>query len=207
MNININVNEIICDNFVNIVDDIVNCKVNKAVLKGGRSSTKSQVASESILMGCMVYKESAIACIKYANKIQDRLVNTFTDSINYLGVNKWWKLRKAPLEYVLLDDLGKETDVSIKFTGCDNPETLRSMRSRRGGFRYIWLEEVFNFPTEKEVNDLLQTLARGEGDKCIIYTYNPPMSSSSWLNKKYNVKVPYNKLNIASIKTVHFEIR
>ena len=187
MNIDINVNELICDNFVDIVDDIVNCKVDKAVLKGGRSSTKSQVASESILMGCMVYKESAIACIKYANKIQDRLVNTFTDSINYLGVNKWWKLRKAPLEYVLLDDLGRETDVSIKFTGCDNPETLRSMRSRRGGFRYIWLEEVFNFPTEKEVNDLLQTLARGEGDKCIIYTYNPPMSSSSWLNKKYNV--------------------
>ena len=68
MNIDINVNELICDNFVDIVDDIVNCKVDKAVLKGGRSSTKSQVASESILMGCMVYRESAIACIKYASK-------------------------------------------------------------------------------------------------------------------------------------------
>ena len=42
MNIDINVNELICDNFVDIVDDIVNCKVDKAVLKGGRSSTKSE---------------------------------------------------------------------------------------------------------------------------------------------------------------------
>ena len=45
MNIDMNINELICDNFIDIVDDIVNCKVDKAGLKGGRSSTKSQVAS------------------------------------------------------------------------------------------------------------------------------------------------------------------
>ena len=185
--VNIDLNELICDNFISIADNIINCKVDRVILKGGRSSSKSQVASESILVGCMAYRASAVAAIKYANKLEQRLVNTFKESINYLGISKWWKLRKSPLEYVLLDDYGNETDVSIMFTGCDKAENLKSFKSRANGFRYIWLEETTNFPTEKEVNNLLQTFARGSGDKCIIFTYNPPMQSSSWCNKLFNV--------------------
>jgi phage terminase large subunit len=145
MEINIDLNDLICDSFVDITSDIINCDVDRAIMKGGRSSTKSQVASESIVVGCMVYKESAVAAVKYANKIEERLVNTFRESIRYLGVEQFWKLRKSPFEYVLLDDKGKETDVSIKFTGCDNPEDLKSYKPRRGSFRYIWFEELTNF--------------------------------------------------------------
>ena len=35
MNIDINVNELICDNLIDIVDDIVNRTVDKAVQTGG----------------------------------------------------------------------------------------------------------------------------------------------------------------------------
>lgn len=192
MDINIDINKIVCDKFIDIVDDIVNCNVDRVVLKGGRSSTKSQVASTSIIMGTMISKESAVAAVKYANKIEQRLVNTFRESINYLGVEKYWKLRKAPFEYVLLDEEGNETTTSIMFTGCDNADNLRSFKPRRGSFRYIWLEETTNFPSLKEVNNLLQTFARGKGKKCVIFSYNPPMQSSNWCNKEFNSVVSGN---------------
>ena len=64
MELNIELNDLICDTFVDIASDIITCDIDRAVLKGGRSSTKSQVASECIITGCMVYKESAVACVK-----------------------------------------------------------------------------------------------------------------------------------------------
>jgi PBSX family phage terminase large subunit len=198
MDINIELNELICDNFVDVASDIINCNVDRAVLKGGRSSSKSQVASECIITGCMVYKESAVAAVRYANKIGERLVNTFTETIRFMGVEKFWKLRKSPFEYVLLDDNGKETNVSIKFTGCDNPDDLKSYKPRSGGFRYIWFEETTNFSSLKEVNNLIQTFARGKGKHCVIMTYNPPQQNSNWVNKEFNH--PKNKENIISIE-------
>lgn len=185
----INLNNLVCDTFVDVFKQIVSCSVDRAILKGGRSTTKSQVVSEGIIVGCMTYKESAVAAVKYANKIEERLVNTFRDSIRYLGVEKWWKLRKAPFEYVLLDSKGEETDVSIKFTGCDNPDNIKSFKPRRGGFRYVWFEELTNFPSLKEVNSLIQTFARGLGKHVVIMTYNPPMQTSNWVNKEYNAPV------------------
>jgi len=185
--VNINLDNLICDTFRGVAADIINCEVDRAVLQGGRSTTKSQVSSECIVVGCMVFKESAVAAVKYANKIEERLVNTFRESIRYLGVERFWKLRKSPYEYVLLDDAGKETTVSIKFTGCDNPENLKSYKPRAGIFRYIWFEELTNFPSLKEVNSLIQTFARGKGKHCVIMSYNPPMQTSNWVNVEYNV--------------------
>lgn len=189
MEININLNDMICDSFVDVISDIITCNVDRAILKGGRSSTKSQTVSEGIVVGCMAFKESAVAAVKYANKIEERLVNTFKESIRYLGVEQYWKLRKSPYEYVLLDDNGKETDVSIKFTGCDNPDNLKSFKPRRGSFRYVWFEELTNFPSLKEVNSLIQTFARGKGKHVVVMTYNPPMQASNWVNKEYNTPV------------------
>ena len=66
MNMDINLNNLICDTFVDAFKSIVNCDVDRAILKGGRSTTKSQTVSEAIVVGCMVYKESAVAAVKYA---------------------------------------------------------------------------------------------------------------------------------------------
>ena len=47
------------------------------------------------------YRESAVAAVRYANKIGDRLGNTFTETIRYMGVENWWKLRKSALKFKL----------------------------------------------------------------------------------------------------------
>lgn len=182
----IGLDDIIIPALRKISEQIITCKVDRAVLKGGRSSTKSQVISESIIVGCMCYKASAVCMVKHANKIEERLVNTFKSSIEYLGLEKYWKLRKSPYEYVLLNKQGKETGISIKFTGCDNAESLKSYRPRSGAFRYIWFEELTNFNSLEEINNIIQTMARGKGEHCVIMSYNPPKSTSSWVNQQYN---------------------
>lgn len=183
------INNIIIPTFREISNDIIECNIDRAVLQGGRSSTKSQVAATSIVIGTMKYKESAVALVKHANKIDERLVGTFRSAINYLGVSKWWKLRKSPFEYVLLNKKGKETNVSIKFTGADDAESLKSYRPRLGSFRYVWFEEVTGFSGIKEINNIVQTMARGQGDHCVIMTYNPPMSTSHWANTEFNCPI------------------
>ena len=75
----IDLDNIICQSFKDVATDIINCKVDRAILNGGRSSSKSQVSSESIVVGCMVNKASAVAMVKHANKIEERLVNTFRE--------------------------------------------------------------------------------------------------------------------------------
>lgn len=77
--------------------------------------------------------------------------------------------------------------MSIKFTGCDNPENLKSFKARRGSFRYVWFEEATNFGSVREINNLIQTFARGQGQHTIILTYNPPVQSSNWVNIEYSV--------------------
>ena len=182
----VNLNDLVCDTFTGVFEDIVNCNVDRVVLNGGRNSTKSQVASEAIITGCMTYKASAVAMVKHANKIEERLVNTFKFTIELMGVEKWWKLRKSPFEYVLLDERGMETNVSIKFTGCDSAEDIKSFKPRSGSFRYIWFEEVTNFKSINEVNNIIQTMARGKGEHVCIFTYNPPKSNANWCNKEWN---------------------
>lgn len=183
----IELDNLIIPTFRKISDDIIKCKVDRAILKGGRSSTKSQVAATDIIIGVMSYRQSAVCLVKYSNKIEERLVNTFMSAIGYLGVGQWWKLRKSPYELVLLNQLGKETNTSIKFTGCDNADSLKSYRPRAGSFRYVWFEELTNFSSVKEVNNIIQSMVRGEGDHTVIMSYNPPIRSSDWVNSEYDV--------------------
>ena len=168
------------------ISAIINASARRVVLKGGRNTTKSQVTSEAIILGCMKHKRSAIAIVRYGNKIQERLVNTFSESLNYLGLSSLWKLRKSPLEYVLLDSPGgRETNISIKFAGADNPDSLKSYKPRSGSFLYIWIEEVTNFPSRDEVDNIVITMARGSGAHLTIYTFNPPKSIEHWCNTDY----------------------
>ena len=185
--LNVDINSLICKAFVKIFIMAFNCEVDRAVLKGGRSSTKSQVIAFIIVIGTMIFKQSSVALVRYGNKIEERLVNIITETIAYLHVEKYWKLRRSPFEYVLLDDRGKETKISIKFAGCDDPHGLKSYKPRSGSFRYVWFEELTNFDSLKMINNLTQTFARGKGGHCILMSYNPPESTGAWVNEEYNV--------------------
>ena len=189
--IDIDISKVICSTFDKPFKGIVNNEYDKIVLKGGRSTTKSQTTSEAIITGCMVNRASAVAIVRYSNGIENRLVNTFLASLDILGVSSFWKLKKSPFELILLDKPnGRPTNVSIKFTGCDEENKLKSFRSRDSkGFRYVWFEEVTDFESLSKVNNVIDTMARGQGKHTVILTYNPPRSTNNWCNKEFNVSV------------------
>lgn len=183
--------DMIIPSFRQVVQDIIECNYDEIVLKGGRSSTKSQAGGGfGIVLGVMSSHESAICIVRNAVGIENRLVNTFKFAIEQLHIEKYWKLRRSPFEYVLLDSSGRESSVSIKFMGADVPDNLKSVKSRNGAsFRYLFIEEATNFKSMKDIQNLEQTFLRGSGKHTLILAYNPPMSSSHWLNKRYNYPI------------------
>ena len=185
--LNIDLNEIISENFIDSFCEYTQCTSGLIVEKGGRMSGKSvNVGGIGTIAGVMAYNKSALVIIKYGNKIKDRLVDNFTECLRLMGVEKFWKLRRSPFEYVLLDEYGRETQVSIKFTGCDNAEIAKGVKPREGAFRYVWFEELTNFDSYKEVKSVIDTAVRG-GEASVLFTYNPPMQIGHWVNKEFNV--------------------
>lgn len=195
MDLNICLDDIVLPNFRQAFIDVVNCNVQEAIFKGGRASIKSVDVSYMILVGCMTYNQSAICILKIARNIRDRLVNTFLDSIKRLGLQDFWKWRKSPDELVLLDEFGRETDVSIKFLGMDNPGNRKGVKPRSGNFRYIFIEEATDFESMLDIENIKATTMRGTSNnydamnQCLIMAYNPPLHKSNPINQAYNKPV------------------
>lgn len=186
MELNINLDNLITPNFRKLFNDIVNCNQNEIIEEGGRSSGKTTQTATGIVVGCTVNRQSAVCVMHTGNKIESRLVSTFREVIHNLGLDKLWKERKSPNEFVLLDNKGRETNVSIKFTGALNPEDLKGFKARMGSFRYVLFEELTNFKNYKEVQTIMDTMLRSTGKHTAIMLYNPPLHSSHWVNKLYS---------------------
>lgn len=188
--INVDIGKIVIDTFHKAVNYIIDCKYTRFVFKGGRNSTKSSMIAFSIILGVLINQADAVCMVKYNNRVYERLVSTFLEMLNRSGLYGFFKYKQRAQELVLLDGWkGKETNHSIKFTGVDDPSKLKSMkpRSGNGGFRYVWFEEAYDFETKAEVDNVINTMGRGEGKHCVIISYNPPKSRKNWLNQEYNV--------------------
>lgn len=186
MELNINLDKLVIPNFRQLFTDIVNCTQHEVIEQGGRASTKTVTTVTAIVVGCTVYKESAVCIMHTGNKIESRLVSVFRKVINNLGLEKIWKERRSPNEFVLLDNRKKETNISIKFTGALNPEDLKGFSPRMGSFRYVFFEELTNFKSYKDVSVIMDTMMRSVGKHTAIMAYNPPLHSSHWCNQKYS---------------------
>jgi PBSX family phage terminase large subunit len=73
------------------------------------------------------------------------------------------------------------TGQKIIFRGADNPVKIKSLRLRKGYFRYVWYEEADEFQIE-DIRSINQTLLRGGDGYKVIYTYNPPRSRKAWVH-------------------------
>lgn len=174
--------------FINVFYQIIDCVYDRIVLKGGRNSTKSSVIALAIIIGVIKHNCSAVCMVKYDNKVFDRLVSTFNEMMARANVSDRFKYKVQAKEFVLLDRNGRETQFGIKFTGVDDPAKLKSFkpRSGTGGFRYIWFEEAYDFASNEEITNIIDTMGRGSGKHCVIISYNPPKSRTNWLNKLYS---------------------
>ena len=175
----VSLKDLIAPQFYSIHWDILEGKHTHYKLYGGRGSTKSSFVSIEIIYGMMQDPNANAACFR---KVKDTLAESVFEqllwAIDALEVSHLWKVTLSPLRLTY-----KPTGQRIVFRGCDDPNKRKSIKVRKGYFKYIWYEERAEFPGDEDERKINQSLMRG-GDKYVVfYTWNPPKSLNSWVNQ------------------------
>lgn len=175
----VSLKDLIAPQFYSIHWDILEGKHTHYKLYGGRGSTKSSFVSIEIIYGMMQDPNANAACFR---KVKDTLAESVFEqllwAIDALEVSHLWKVTLSPLRLTY-----KPTGQRIVFRGCDDPNKSKSIKVRKGYFKYIWYEERAEFPGDEDERKINQSLMRG-GDKYVVfYTWNPPKSLNSWVNQ------------------------
>ena len=185
--VNIRLREHVSENFKEVFKSILDCEHYMHVLKGGRYSGKSVAVGKAFVLGTMKYKTSACVLMKYQADLKTKAVDNFTFCINELGLADHWKLKQKPWEYVLLNEDGTESNISIRFFGCDDEQNSKGFKSREGeGFKYIWFEEANRFKSWDVVNSIIDTTDRyNKSPSTVVFAYNPPKDEDNWVNQHF----------------------
>lgn len=175
----VSLKDLIAPQFYSIHWDILEGKHTHYKLYGGRGSTKSSFVSIEIIYGMMQDPNANAACFR---KVKDTLAESVFEqllwAIDALEVSHLWKVTLSPLRLTY-----KPTGQRIVFRGCDDPNKSKSIKVRKGYFKYIWYEERAEFPGDEDERKINQSLMRG-GDKYVVfYTWTPPKSLNSWVNQ------------------------
>ncbi len=148
-------------------------------LKGGRGSTKSSFTPLEIIVGMLQDENAnAIAFRKVSRTIRDSIQGSFNWAIDELGLSDDFDSISSPAEITY-----KPTGQKIILRGLDEPRKLKSIRLRKGYFKYLWFEEADEFNGDGEIRSVEQSILRG-GEKFLeFFTYNPPKNPKHWINK------------------------
>ena len=162
-------------------DDLKEGKHTTFNLPGGRGSCKSSFTSLELVSGIMADttgQSNGIVFRLVGATMRDSVFSQIAWAIDTLGVSHLWRGRVSPMSYTYLP-----TGAQILFRGLDDASKLKSIKPRRGVFRYVWLEEFSELPGPNFTRNVMQSVLRGRGPGAIVFrTFNPPLSSSSWAN-------------------------
>jgi len=184
--VNVNLDKHVLPSFKKLLNEILNFKYLRAIIKGGRSSGKSVLISIIVIVGTLTKKRSAICVLSTKTDVQKRLDNVINSTLKILGLNQYFRYIQTKHTFVLQDAYGNDTDVEIICTGVDDPERLKGVKSKAGSFWCLWVEEATNFRNLKQIKNIESSVGRGDLLHFVsIISYNPRQSSSHFLNKEY----------------------
>ena len=154
-------------------------------LKGGRGSAKSSfLAIETILELLRHPQAHAIVYRRVANTLRESVYEQLIRAIGWLKLDGYFEYRLSPLEIRY-----RPTGQRILFRGADDPAKSKSIVLRSGYFGVIWFEELAEFRDEDAIRTIRASVIRGGQETLTFYSYNPPKSMSSWVNKAALVPV------------------
>lgn len=155
-------------------------------LKGGRGSLKSSAASIEVVF-CLLRNPDVnfVVLRKVAKTLRKSVYAQMLWAIGALGVSAAFKASLSPLEITY-----RPTGQKIVFEGLDEPEKLKSLKFEQGYCGGIWFEEIDQFHGMEEVRNVQQSLLRGGEHFWCFYSFNPPRSRDSWVNKLLAAPVP-----------------
>ena len=182
----VNLSKNISKTFRELFKDAMQYKVQKIVMKGGRSSFKSAVAAIILIVGCATQNRSCLAITRTDKSSKDKIANNIKKFIDILGLSSRFEYIQSNQRFILLDKYGHRTNAVIRIMGSLSVNEVKSMSScDKLGYAYIFVEEAALYKSIDEINSLYSTFARGSGKSCFIMAYNPPLQKSHWLNKEY----------------------
>lgn len=172
--------ELIAPSFNEVHRHIQNGDYTHYWLRGGRGSTKSSFAGIEIILGLMKNPDmNAVVMRKVKANLRDSVMAQLEWAADKLGVSELWQMKASSFEMVY-----KKTGQQILFCGADDPHKLKSKKFRDGYVGYIWYEELDEFYGMDEIRSINQSLMRGGERFTVLYTYNPPKSACSWVNRE-----------------------
>lgn len=149
-------------------------------LPGGRGSGKSSFCALEIVNGIMhdtTGESNAIVFRRTANTMRESVYSQIAWAIDVLNVNEYWRGNVSPMSWTY-----KPTGAQILFRGLDDSSKLKSIKPRRGFFRFIWLEEFSELPGENFTRSVMQSVQRGGNAFTVFRSFNPPINASNWAN-------------------------
>ena len=149
-------------------------------LPGGRGSGKSSFCGLEIVDGIMkdpTGQSNAIIFRRTANTMRESVFSQIAWAIDVLDVNDLWRGNVSPMSWTY-----KPTGAQIIFRGLDDSSKLKSIKPRRGFFRFIWLEEFSELPGENFTRSVMQSVQRGGSAFTVFRSFNPPINASNWAN-------------------------
>ena len=161
-------------------DDIARGNYEFINLPGGRGSGKSSFCALEIIHGIMndtTGHSNAIVFRLYGNTLRESVFSQIAWAIDTLGVNHLWKSRLSPMQWTYTP-----TGAQIIFRGLDSSSKLKSIKPKRGTFRYIWFEEFSELPGPNFTRNVLQSVMRGGDTFTVFRSFNPPISANNWAN-------------------------
>lgn len=176
----IDVTQHIAPVYLPIHDDIERGSHQIYNLPGGRGSGKSSFCALEIVAGIMrdpTGESSAIVFRRTANTMRESVYSQIAWAIDILGVGDFWRGSVSPMYWTY-----KPTGAQIVFRGLDDSSKLKSIKPRRGYFRYIWIEEFSELPGENFSRSVMQSVQRGGERFSIFRSFNPPISANNWAN-------------------------
>lgn len=176
------VEEFIAPCYLPLHEDIKAEKHRFYNLPGGRGSCKSSFVSLEVVSGIMQDcsgESNGIVFRAVGNTLRDSVYTQIGWAIDTLGVSHLWRGRVSPISYTYLP-----TGAQILFRGLDSSEKLKSIKPRRGVFRYVWIEEFSELPGANFARSVLQSVVRGRGAAPQVFrSFNPPISKTNWANQ------------------------
>lgn len=176
----IDVTQHIAPVYLPLHEDIQKAAHQNINLPGGRGSGKSSFVSLEIVNGIMqdtTGTSNAIIFRRTANTMRESVYSQIAWAIDVLGVSEYWRGNVSPMSWVY-----RPTGQAIFFRGLDDASKLKSIKPRRGYFRYIWLEEFSELPGENFTRSVMQSVIRGGNKFTVFRSFNPPLSVSNWAN-------------------------
>jgi len=150
------------------------------------NSTKSSFVSTAIILLMEMNPRLHCVCFrKYAANLADSVYSQFEFTINQKlrPLAGHWAFKKSPLKIVNVN-----TGQQILFRGLDDPQKVKSLKAPFGYFGLTWFEELAEFDCIEEVRNVNQSLHRGGHYFQTFCSYNPPETTSNWVN--YEASVP-----------------